>query len=555
MPQNYHNPVYYPQRPQAPRLEDGAVIYPSYAPKTKYTQESIDSVIESVNRLGLEKPSSFNVYDLKSALESLNEPETSKTIEDVIGEYFQDRPYEPQFADFLRKNIKVDESGEEVLSDKWQDLLDETFLEESIEAALNEETEVQELIEQISGAPSIRRPPSVRRTGSAGSVNPIRRLPSRSRTAPYSPQTDAAAVDLLVRTPLIPPVGTKYCGELSGLRNEGNSCYMDSLLFALFIPQSFYIEDWLDRTLLDFFSLDKLHNGTPESIQRRVSPGKCAIRGEEDIDYRNRLAIRNELVQIRAKFFSGDSDVGTCANLRALLAQCQGGADFAYGNLEDPNSLLSFLMDVLSVPDEIRVQKDIWTSNSTDPQPPPDQLTHVDERSGVHQRPPIINVEPGLIPPNKSIIINLYKTTNYVLPAARQGEYSRIFDVENVLYAKYLIFSIHRQSGSYGGEVTDEFNQTSVIPSPIIYLQPNEDSDQLLFKLVSAVLYTGANHYVAVAQCEDAWYFYDDTLANKVEVIPGATTWDAATEYLLSKGMDPRTNGVLYCYDLIEGQI
>ena len=318
-----------------------------------------------------------------------------------------------------------------------------------------------------------------------------------------------------------------------GLDWIGNSCYLDSTLFAFLAGPKKFIHDFLNINIRkDLISAD----------MKRVCYGD--EHGDE-YGLENRKALQRELKRIDDSMRGEGPYVKNCTALRATLKNCRGESD-----QQDP----------------------FWNDGSAEPE----ELSESNSKDGTAESGEFLAHLLKIIPHDKAI----KRTTTYVTNNLSIEKFNNIISlldlieddgtrldsdikvkfggnifkrrviIEKILKTPYLIVSVKRvfadeyiQVGAVGLTVI----RTPIYPNELIYI-----GDEA-FTISAIVMNTDAAHYTAIAKYGDFWYYYNDS--------PRATikkyrTFEEVIDACNKKGMiNPITNGTQYYYKpLIERQ-
>ena len=352
----------------------------------------------------------------------------------------------------------------------------------------------------------------------------------------------------------------------------GNSCYLDSTLFAFLAGPKSFIHDFLNINIRkDIISSDM----------------KGACYGEDD-GLENRKAVQRELKRIDESTRNQGTFVEDCTSLRRTLKNCQGTSGrtdpfwFWVGEGTDPKTLPEsnsrdgtaesgdFLAHLLTIiPHEKAIKKTInYVTND-------DSEDYFDNEDDIKQ-----SLEDGKIfessrttDENASIIHYISSLTLQSLHStgtdinsllvefedsgpdqdvkARFGRttFRRRINVQTIVNTPYLIVSLKRvtarenvQIGARGQEIIN----VPIYPNEILHI------GEEVFTISAIVMNESATHYTAIAKYGDFWYYYNDYPRATIEKYGTFEEVIDACEND-SNMINPITNGTQYYYKpLIE---
>ena len=117
--------------------------------------------------------------------------------------------------------------------------------------------------------------------------------------------------------------------------NHRNSCYIDSVLVALFVENNVMVTSMFLTSILP--------------IADKPSQFIYGSTGKEDLKMRQR--IQKTLIGIVKQLRQGQENEDGITNLRSLLGQCRFGSNFDSGDQEDASDFLAVLCQVFNVHD------------------------------------------------------------------------------------------------------------------------------------------------------------------------------------------------------------
>lgn len=278
-----------------------------------------------------------------------------------------------------------------------------------------------------------------------------------------------------------------------------NSCYMDSVIFSLFI----HSDSNIIYKLLASQNIDK-----------------CAIGIRKELNILNRY--------INGKLNTKDGRNYKCINLKKQLENCTSTIEFSNNNMNDSVAFLIHLFGLFSVYDAIIKR-----------------ITYVNENNKWKPISEVISKDMSVIKIidikflNKKMFIDDfilekdYMTLDEPFVDLNTGKkYINILKTEEIIDTNILIFACYRRTDL--GNV-QEFSKHPIYPNETITLMNNKK-----FFLYSCVIYTGKLHYIAYFKDENDWYIYNDINPNFIKI--------GSFEYMLKLDKSPMTHGVLFFY-------
>ena len=287
-----------------------------------------------------------------------------------------------------------------------------------------------------------------------------------------------------------------FCNNLKGLSWVGNSCYMDSVLFALFaIPNNININFLTkydtnsknSRIQMEIFNIMK-YMRTPNNSEYNCSNIRKIIKEEHKIRYDEKFYTNR--MQDAGEFLLFLVDKLENTN---LLYRCKGMYGFnTRNNLEAINIQKTY--------DAI-----VWNITSSN-------LQHLDINK-------VYNIRTLLTIKNEDLDIQNWKYRNKL-------------DISKVIDSPYIIFNVMRKKLVDNGEI---YLNHKIIPTKTLLL----DSGRKLY--LHAIVVLVSNHYITYFRC-NGWYVYNDmTGGRKISYIGSYTD-------MLLQNTSPVTNGLLYFY-------
>ena len=312
----------------------------------------------------------------------------------------------------------------------------------------------------------------------------------------------------------------------------GNSCYLDSTLFAFFAGSESFINDLLDMNL--------------DERNYEMITNKCSENKDEDFEYKK--SVLEELKKIGNSIRRTGEKVTNCRKLRETLANCPDQEKYHEDVTGDAGAFLEYILGLLPVQKASRITKvygvhlsktdlhyeDLDTSDFSLISVEYDTNTSIIH---VVDNDIVKNINGDLISEFLTEIIDSDELVS------ENGNFKRFISIENIIDTPYLIFTVERLGGTYSNPI---LSWNTIYPDDIISLD-NSDPNSKLFILSAVVMHTGKNHYVAIAKYGDWWYYYDDM--PKYTLIKYKSFNDIVEEsYKNKKITNPLTHGTQYYY-------
>jgi len=308
--------------------------------------------------------------------------------------------------------------------------------------------------------------------------------------------------------------------QLKGLKNVSNSCYMDSVLVALFaVPNQVINQNILDK------NISSISNSERKWLT-------CS--NDSNLDYEYRLAIQRELKRINNSIHEQDN-VKYCSMLRSMIKRCPGPQKFHGGRQQDSGEFLAYLFNLFQVDVATKSETTYVTNDMVNP-----NWLKIRTRSDFNSTP-MVSVSSHHILEQRSYYMNefLVQIEDSVLSGnnlyKHDGQtYSRRRSVSKVESSPYIVFNVHRNHFYVkNNRMRQKKLNTDIIP--VLKIRN--------LNLRSIVVHEGGEyggHYTAYIRCGKTWFFYDD-LRNSISEIGTYTQ-------MLNSEPNPRTDGVQYFY-------
>lgn len=356
-----------------------------------------------------------------------------------------------------------------------------------------------------------------------------------------------------------------------GLDWIGNSCYLDSTLFAFLAGPKKFIHDFLNINITkELISVDMM--------------GVCY---PDDYGLENRKAVQRELKRIDNSMRGEGPYVENCTSLRATLKNCRGSSGqqdpFWYwiGEGTDPKTLseansrdgtaesgdfLSHLLTIIPHNQAIKHTINYVTNDDSIEKFDNEEIKKSLENGTMFMSSEMTDNNASIIHfingftlldiPKKgtdinSLLVQIEDSGRDENVESNFGGaiFKRRVTVQTIVDTPYLIVSLKRlmadqyiQVGAAGLRVI----RTPIYPNEIVYI-----GDEA-FTISAIVMNTSATHYTAIAKYGDFWYYYND--APHATIKKYTTFEEVINACVNTKDMiNPITNGTQYYYKpLIE---
>lgn len=301
----------------------------------------------------------------------------------------------------------------------------------------------------------------------------------------------------------------------SALKFFSNSCYIDSILVALFyLPNRDVKRNFFDSNLLNI-----------------AGSGNISIKCSKDLinDIATREKIREELENIQNHIRTKSNESMTCQKLRKIFSECKGGSqDFSTPNTQDACEFLQYLINLFNYNNSIIRRKTFLSK---------DGHNFVESSSLDFVNGPIISVDPRYLKDNYNLqdSLNVVEYTEFDIKNKvrfNNDFYSYKEECSKMLFnSSLLIFEVRRKYLSNEGK---EVRNTSSIffPDSIMIESATKKLNHY------AVLVHDKQHYTLYIKIENQWYYYNDLEENRFVL----TT--LKNDFFPS----PYTHGTLYFY-------
>lgn len=332
------------------------------------------------------------------------------------------------------------------------------------------------------------------------------------------------------------PCAFYACDSIRGLEWVGNSCYLDSVLVALFaVPCEF-----TNRIL---------HDPIPTSTNTGT---KCTVQGIKSVQ-----SELNKLVStIRSNDGTNTTKVTTCSNLRAAFKQCGSTQNFWDSNTKDAGEFLTFLFSLFpQITEQAEMIEEVYYKNIPSP------LGHKDRTASdtqVHTKlnsiwnvystylSTLFKSKPDGVSISSLVTIRFIEkfSDKELLTDPNSGKkYNSRIMTQTLNKTPYLVFNLFRKTGEDINKNTSN-TKKSGLQSNFIDIQVTPDKlvhvGSSVFTLCSIVVYV-PGHYVCYFLCNNTWYYYNDLSIGIKQV--------GSYEDMLVHEPSPTRQGILYFYN------
>jgi hypothetical protein len=309
----------------------------------------------------------------------------------------------------------------------------------------------------------------------------------------------------------IPPDEDYYI--LNGLSWTGNSCYIDSVIFALFAMPSKFI------------------------YQHLLSP----ITKSKNKQFCSK--IQRELLHITVFLRSENKKPYTCSNLRKIISTNPHSQNFHLFDMNDASEFLMYILDIFNSTNIAISQNSVFVTSDKSIHPKNLILSseHIFKDSSI-----IRYIDPFIL---KNLNQNKFHDIRDFLTLKsdefldehnklvfKSKKYNRKININVLLDSPYLIFNFDRALFSNFGRST--FLNTKIVPSQILTLHSNRRL------LLSTIIVFSNSHYICYFQNCFNWFIYNDLKNDKIQLI--GSYFD-----MLNMSPSPISNGTLYFYDTV----
>ena len=311
---------------------------------------------------------------------------------------------------------------------------------------------------------------------------------------------------------------------ITGLNWTGNSCYMDSVLQALFAVSSSFATKLLNEPVSnDMVMMDGV-------LKKRIT---CVSNPEDSIVHRT--AIQGELKNI-ANTLRGVTKPGVrnVTKLRSLLAKCPVSQKYHGHGMQDSGEFLTYLLDLFSVGSSAVTKTITYGTNTMADVIPLHERSR--ESSVIDSHASVVTIVDPITLLNQVGEVNIteylseYNDSQLDIPFILDGmEYMRRISRKIIVFTPIIIFNFNRRN-----PVDDD-----VIDVPIRPVEKIDIGD-LSYTFSAVVQFSGGAHYICYYACDGIWYLYND--------IPSVSITLVGTLVNLLENTSVMTHGTTFYY-------
>jgi hypothetical protein len=269
------------------------------------------------------------------------------------------------------------------------------------------------------------------------------------------------------------------CISITGLNWTGNSCYIDSVLQALF--------------------------SVPNSFSYKILNEKL-----KDDD---KIAIQEELINISNTLRgSGSPGVKNVKTLRSLFKKFPVSEKYHNTHLKDSGEFLTYLLSLFTTGSMAKTHTISYGTNNSGSIVSMNEMVIgsivIDNFASV-----VINIDPmTLLEQEKEIDITKYLIEHndavlddpYIINGA---SYIRRISMKRILSTPIIIFNFNRKN-----PLDNDIIDIPIRPLPIIEL------NNFIYNFTAVVLFSH-NHYICYFACDGVWYLYNDIPVGSITLI------------------------------------
>ena len=283
-----------------------------------------------------------------------------------------------------------------------------------------------------------------------------------------------------------------------GLEWTGQSCYLDSTLFALFAG---------DRGPNDFVT--NMLTMDLDTIDPALMEIKCSDNPRKDIE--RRKLVQKELKRISESItrVEGAPIVKKCTKLREALIKCKSGSIYEKHLQADSGEFIMYLTSLFQTDQIIKKDTIYGTRNIVD-----DFETLkangelIENNTRQFNSSSFIAVQYEILEQTDIILLSSL-LTEHIDVEADNNRYPRIITVREILKAPCLIFNLFRLGNEYSKR-TYTGTESEIWCGNEVFYEPTISVGDDTLSCYAIVIYSGGCHYVAVARYGNFWYYYDD---------------------------------------------
>jgi ubiquitin C-terminal hydrolase len=309
--------------------------------------------------------------------------------------------------------------------------------------------------------------------------------------------------------------------ELIGLENIHNSCYMDSILMALFANPNEYI-------------LNKLLYTEPN-----YNNDKCSKSKRKNKKYLQQIQL---LLNVYFKKIHGYGNLSPKLNnvtlLRKYIGKCKHGKKFNTGRMEESGEFLLFLFDIFDVNGGYTRTQTIYDINN-----------NVTGDIIINKNASIYTLDSFTLRNFKRMYKNKPVKMDKLLTTITYNEFSDpiihknkpylfTYQIHEYIDSPYFVIWLLRQD-----PITEKKNKLLVEPGQSLYIRDTKIRRQLISIIIHIGNTIHSGHYVTMFNCNNNWYLYDDIRSN--------IKYIGSYNNMINHKLNPRKNGVLFFYTKI----
>lgn len=313
------------------------------------------------------------------------------------------------------------------------------------------------------------------------------------------------------------------CDKLQYMINVGSSCYLDSVLFSLFIFPCEFVQSNILYTDLKQRRLLTCGNSPEQDLQARKNVQKSLQKIEDSIH--------------------GGNYVRKCDNLRSVLKKCPSSENYHTAGDRDAGEFLQYILDMFNTNVATKSVTTYGTNNITDDIVPENELEKTSVIIDVYASVIQFVTSFDLVKYSKKEIIDIRTFLKQAIDSGELEADSQFRDSRNPnnpIYFKrriavsklddtpFIVFRIQRLH-----PVDNKVIQTPILPSGYVTLE-----NKKMFSL-SAIVVWKSSHFICYFKCYDDWFKYDD--------LSGIKKIGSYDEMIYSSP-SPVKNGTLYFY-------
>jgi ubiquitin C-terminal hydrolase len=291
--------------------------------------------------------------------------------------------------------------------------------------------------------------------------------------------------------------------DVRGLRYQENSCWMDSVLVALFAVENRYIkENILEKDVW--------------LIPKHPWSEKCDTR---EAARKMQTEFRRLMISMERK------EESYCVNIRQMILDCLLSRTFGKTTQEESGEFVMYLFELFDVTNctlhevihQTSILKKPFSRNDTD-----FVLTRTNVLASSY---PVVQISPFVISQNESTTLRdliLLPDDSGELERRTELGYRRRITQTIPIKCNYLIVLAKRNDSEIGVFLTNE-----IIPDQDLYLPLQSEDPSIRLTLHAIVVWRGTyiisekinqGHWTTYLKCKDLWYYYDD-MADKLKEV------------------------------------